>query len=303
METIRAPSARIFLQEINILHHRYSNSDEEFIFRGHGEAGWPLLPQAFRKNVRIPGASKTTRKTNREQIYQEFDMLHEFILRANEVEQLPGDFLLQHIGYPPAINDLRNKLGRSELVWPPPEAHTLLAMAQHHGLPTRLMDWTYRPYTAAYFAARESTRLSSQKDLCVYALNTESGHFKKYGFTGDIFTQLGAKQDLRFYQFIKTRSSFSSNMRAQVGVFLAYVDTNFHPNGPFNPPSVEDYVKSINAPQEVLFQISLAAKHAKELLYLLSREGYTAMTAFPNLTGCSESIKEQDIWIDEGIGL
>jgi hypothetical protein len=37
-------------------------------------------------------------------------------------------------------------------IWPPRELFELMALAQHHRLPTRLLDWSRRSYVAAYFA-------------------------------------------------------------------------------------------------------------------------------------------------------
>jgi hypothetical protein len=85
-----------------------SHSDSSWVFRGHGDQDFEL----------IPGIGRNKYDSARERT-----LLEVFERRAAE------------------FVDLSKMSGWDKL-----------ALAQHHGLPTRLLDWTTNPLVAAYFA-------------------------------------------------------------------------------------------------------------------------------------------------------
>jgi hypothetical protein len=291
----RFKNAMDLVEALQPTHDLWYESTEplaSWVFRGHADATWPLYPSAHRVdswvNFRVieKDAFDPQRASVSEQITHEKALLREFY-NAVDLAGLP------HPVDPRTFDSASQEVPDG---WPNPDLVPALALAQHYGVPTRLLDWTRHARNAAYFAAQHPNQPA--EDLAIWALH---GVFVKdngprgYGVKCHLATAPRASNpNLHAQAGIFTYVRFRQDLPPESlhGVTFAPLD---HIMSKFVTGEIYMATGKVMLPKKgcVMRKLVLPREEADLLLGLLHLDGITALSMFPGLSGIAPYLKER----------
>lgn len=275
-----------------------SSNLEGFIFRGHSQESYELIPTALRLNNidwfwKTCGLGRPIEPQHNWQSWQvkgEYSVLRAFYRLADQrgLDVPTSDRMRVNLAQQFDIHGLNTPYESD--VWIPKDLLETAALAQHYGIPTRLLDWTYDIFVALFFALRGA--IEKEGRLEIWALNKEYISFLKPTVNRiniDFITphyannpNLNAQKGLFTHWPIQLPSMINEMQLLQNGL-VKVVDRR-----PLDALVADTYKKEENI---ALFKrFTLPCSQAKKGCNILFKLGYDAARIFPGYKGVAEHI-------------
>lgn len=168
----------------------------------------------------------------------------------------------------------------------PNENGAFFNLVQHHGYPTPLLDWSYSPYVAAFFAYRGISKEQAEK----------ADPSKKVRIL--VFDQAQWKSDWNQILNIVT-----NGLHLSIGEFMAIENERMIPQQAAstvtNIDDIELYIKAKEAEKGKVYlsAIDLPVINREKVVQELRYMGITAGSMFPGLDGACEELRERNFEI------
>lgn len=283
----------------------YRNDIDVVIYRGHSDSTYRLVPTAFRLNGPIITFNKYAPTTEENQIRAEINALLRFFTVADTVGlPLPDDSQLLREQLSEISSEDYIWLASGSANWPKSELLSLLAIGQHHGLPTRLLDWSRSSLVAAYFAA-SSAKIKYAKRTQNASLQNEPELLTVWAFEYTRYMYEQNEEDAKRYKslippaitLVTAPRAGNPNLHAQDGVFTLFrgkkIDSQAEPDRRCMIEHVSECIGSKEVTHPLLWEFTLPVQFASQLMWFLAKEGVTAARLFPGYSGVVKSLAEE----------
>jgi hypothetical protein len=323
-------TAQEFMQMLSPLHNAWKDTYRDWIFRGVGDGvHWQLIPPVLRQPAPIlkyTSKLPVSPSTHSKQIELEYVLLWEFFRVADGQGLLiPEDSQIYRSPWAnrPIMKKLESaKNGKGP--WPFDELMSLAALAQHHGVPTRLLDWSNNAFTAAYFAASEAVvRLDRVNHGKCAICGARPGSGATCSHCGSVMADQtpdklflavwclnwryvlkrwpGDDADNIKVLLVMAPRATNPNLHAQGGVFTVNLEKHLSAKSPINRDSLDKIIensaiiiKDVDLP--VMRRIMLPIQEAGKLLRYLADQNIHAASIYPGFDGIVKHLNEWRLW-------